>query len=569
MADAMGTSSPEGPRPGWELEPKHIFILSSSGKPIFSRYGDEQELVTTFGLLQAMISIVLDSGDSIKSMRAGERKVVFFIRQSMYFVAMSSMDEPEAVLVRQLQFLYHQILLVLTSKVHDVFLNNPSADIRQLLGPDTTRLLSAACAPALTPESVAFEAVPSVACPRALKEEILVSLRHSVLETKAALGILLHKDKLLCYSSNATTELNLSTPDVLLLTHFVANSKSLRSNDHNWVPICLPSFNPRGYLQAYVSNVLVESSVAGGGEAGVGAGDATELTLIFVAASADPDVFKELLRGKAFLAKVFLQPALSSRLLHALSSENCLAVDRFLSSAGCLHFMFKYRPLLQQISGGTGNSAGRSVGSGGAEGKPPLQLLPSQFVSSSMSFPLDEPYMYNSIWTEYQRLALRMRVGSSSVECTLFPPPPARHSSSKASSAGAGSIMSGGQNIAKDDVLQHFTMASAHNSSTATGSSLFRSGRGRKGEPTRAGVEQSNALCMHGDSTSVESRSAVSDDHAAQLLSSLPSSDHALSYVVLDNGIIVVSLATFDSELFVTFPGTVGQWNLWRIVCSI
>jgi hypothetical protein len=57
--------------------------------------------------------------------------------------------------------------------------------------------------------------------------------------------------------------------------------------------------------------------------------------------------------------------------------------------------MFKYRPLLQQNSGGAGNSAGRSIGSGGAEGKSPLQLLPSQFVSSSMSSPLDEPYMYN------------------------------------------------------------------------------------------------------------------------------------------------------------------------------
>ena len=44
---------------GWERNVrKHIFILSSSGKPIFTRYGDEQEMVTTFGLLQAVVSIV-------------------------------------------------------------------------------------------------------------------------------------------------------------------------------------------------------------------------------------------------------------------------------------------------------------------------------------------------------------------------------------------------------------------------------------------------------------------------------------------------------------------------------
>lgn len=38
-------------------------------------------------------------------------------------------------------------------------------------------------------------------------------------------------------------------PDVLLLTHFVANSKSLRANDHNWVPLCMPDFNSKGFLQ--------------------------------------------------------------------------------------------------------------------------------------------------------------------------------------------------------------------------------------------------------------------------------------------------------------------------------
>lgn len=119
---------------GWELNKKHIFILSSSGKPIYSRYGDEQDLVTTFGLLQAVISIILDSGDSIKCIRAGKRKIVYFIKNSLYFVSMSSTNESELILMKQLSFIYNQILLVLTAKVHDVLTNNPSADIRQLLG---------------------------------------------------------------------------------------------------------------------------------------------------------------------------------------------------------------------------------------------------------------------------------------------------------------------------------------------------------------------------------------------------------------------------------------------------
>lgn len=182
----MDLSEKAEPSLGWELERKHIFILSSSGKPIFSRYGDEQELVTTFGLLQAVISIVMDSGDDIRSIRAGGRKIVYFMKQSLYFVSISSTNEPEVVLLKQLNFMYNQILLVLTSKVHDVFKSNPAADIRQLIGPDTMRLLSVACESIMTPLPIAFDCLNSLMCHRELREEIVLYLSHTVNESNAA-----------------------------------------------------------------------------------------------------------------------------------------------------------------------------------------------------------------------------------------------------------------------------------------------------------------------------------------------------------------------------------------------
>lgn len=182
----MAESQSSGPQIGWELERKHIFVLSSSGKPIFSRYGDEQELVTTFGLLQAVISIALDSGDSLRCIRAGGRKIVYLMKQSLYFVCISSTTEPEVVLLKQLNYLYNHILLVLTSKVHDVFKNNPAADIRQLLGPDTMRLMSVVCDPIVTPTSVGMECLKSLACSSELREEIVLYLSHTVNESNAA-----------------------------------------------------------------------------------------------------------------------------------------------------------------------------------------------------------------------------------------------------------------------------------------------------------------------------------------------------------------------------------------------
>eukprot|EP00606_Chrysophyceae_sp_TOSAG23-5_P000166 GSChrysophyteH2.ASY1.ANO1.9.1 assembled CDS len=81
---------------GWERRGKHLFVLSSSGKPIFSRYGDEQEMSTTFGLLQVRVDAVVGGGGGLRCIRAGSRRIVFFTRGSLYFVCVSSSDEPEA-----------------------------------------------------------------------------------------------------------------------------------------------------------------------------------------------------------------------------------------------------------------------------------------------------------------------------------------------------------------------------------------------------------------------------------------------------------------------------------------
>ena len=46
---------------------KHVFILSISGKPIYSRYGKEEKLVSLFGVMQALVSIVQDDKDTLRS----------------------------------------------------------------------------------------------------------------------------------------------------------------------------------------------------------------------------------------------------------------------------------------------------------------------------------------------------------------------------------------------------------------------------------------------------------------------------------------------------------------------
>jgi hypothetical protein len=45
--------------------------------------------------------------------------------------------------------------------------------------------------------------------------------------------------------------------DILMLAHFLGNSPSLLSHEQNWVPICLSSLNPGGYVQVRFALVAI------------------------------------------------------------------------------------------------------------------------------------------------------------------------------------------------------------------------------------------------------------------------------------------------------------------------
>ncbi len=161
--------------------------MTSSGKPVYSNYGSEDELINIFSFLQAVISVVSASNDEIKSLVAGRNKIVFLFRKSLYFIIVSHHNEPENALFRQLNFLYQNILLILTSKVHSMIENNPAIDLTSLLGSDADRILNAAgCDSKLTPIPVAFNALPQIYYDRGLKEEINSCIKQSVEKCGAA-----------------------------------------------------------------------------------------------------------------------------------------------------------------------------------------------------------------------------------------------------------------------------------------------------------------------------------------------------------------------------------------------
>lgn len=81
---AVGRPATEPPREGtaegdeedateaWRLHQKHVFVLSEAGKPVYSRYGSEEALSSTMGVMVALVSFLEADKNAIRSIHAGE-----------------------------------------------------------------------------------------------------------------------------------------------------------------------------------------------------------------------------------------------------------------------------------------------------------------------------------------------------------------------------------------------------------------------------------------------------------------------------------------------------------------
>ena len=390
---------------------KDFFVLSEGGKPILSSYTDDDAIMVTSGLLQAMAGIAIDSGDKIKSFTAGNVKIVYIHRNNIYLVVISTTQEPEALLQKQLSFIYEQIIFVLTSKIHGVLENNPSKDMRHLIGDDTISLISSGFhADDLASPSVALTALESCTLDSGIRDKVVAAVSAAVVNSLSIAGLLLCKNRLVAYYIDTSLGVSLSTNDLVLLSHFVAESKALRYHDENWVPICLPDFNPDAFLQAYISHFIErgdDEAAAADGHREDGAKceaeterappSAQKSDLALVLLSADHENFRHMHAARAALEKKIRSLTGDGTLPRALLDPMTITADFFQRSplaALPYHCILKYESQEEH--------------------------MPAQIVVLHLT---ETKEMDHHIWAQHMRHAVCMRVGSSIPESSVMKSP--------------------------------------------------------------------------------------------------------------------------------------------------
>ncbi|WVZ04320.1 hypothetical protein V8G54_025126 [Vigna mungo] len=219
----------------WRKRKKHFFVLSHSGKPIYSR------------------------GDSVKSVRAGRHQVIFLVKGPIYLVCISSTEEPYASLRGQLELIYGQMLVILTKSINRCFEKNPKFDMTPLLGGTEIVFSSLIHSFSWNPATFlhAYTCLPLAYATRQAAGAIL----QDVADTGVLFAILMCRHKVI--SLVGAQKASLHPDDILLLANFVMSSESFRQADTYLVLLSTNSdaFYHLKDCRIRVENVLLKSCV--------------------------------------------------------------------------------------------------------------------------------------------------------------------------------------------------------------------------------------------------------------------------------------------------------------------
>ncbi|KAG8232572.1 hypothetical protein J437_LFUL012948 [Ladona fulva] len=309
----------------WKRRKKHIFILSAAGKPVYSRYGSEDKQVTLFGVMQALVSFVADGHDSIRSIHAGNVKFVFLTKGPVILVAVSRTSESVAQVALQLTYAHSQIVSVLTlSQLARVFEQRRNYDLRRLLS-GAERLLDRLLSSLETQPAFLLGAVRCLPLSQTARDAISATIQSACSKIKnLVFAILVADDQLI--SLIRMKKYFISPADLHLIFNLVSSSESFKTAE-SWTPICLPKFDPSGYLHGHVSYLSDDCQAC--------------LLLLTV----DRDVFFTLSEAKQKIVEKL-------RRCGALEAINeALAKDGFYASAagapGVRHFLYKCKSTAQ------------------------------------------------------------------------------------------------------------------------------------------------------------------------------------------------------------------------------
>ena len=332
----------------WTAKLKHFFILSASGKPVYSRHGDDQLTSHYVGVVQTLISFYQGAKTPLRSFTAGSTRFVMLSKGPLNLVAISRLGESEAHLRNQLESLYMQILSTLTlPNMEKWFFHRPSTDLRRPL--QGTDVLLDGLADGFTrgsPSTLlsALECLRLRKTDRKVINDALLAVRSSNL----LYGLIVAAGRLV--SVVRPKKHSLHPGDLHLIFNMLFEAGGVKAGGgENWIPLCLPGFNNTGFLYMFVSFLSAsEDSTVVNCDAGIQSAPDSEDEVAIVLISANKESFFELRKMRDDLVSILSTNGGMSAIRTAVNKGHA-SCSEILPGTVLKHFLYKSRSNVQFV----------------------------------------------------------------------------------------------------------------------------------------------------------------------------------------------------------------------------
>ena len=281
---------------------RHFLIMTDGGKPVYSRFGDAIENNSIFATISAMITkfTIFNSTNNFKEeinvISNNKNKIVFVKKGQLIFIALSKKNDCVSLLNSQLEYLYNQLMSILTIRFYEKLEDNPSKCLTAMSGTEN------------------------------LFEQIIEYTSHSFVslfdsfqvmnffENREKLNKIAEEfrgDALYCIimspyeiiSLAHSNQINVISSDLVLIQTLIYSTQMLRSQE-SYVPICLPGISEQGYIQFY--SHFTEENIG----------------IIFVTENLDPMCFMKFQEQFANLYQKLINENLVDKIMEIMKKNN-------------------------------------------------------------------------------------------------------------------------------------------------------------------------------------------------------------------------------------------------------
>ena len=231
------------------VKKRHYLIMSDGGKPVYSRYGDPIENNSIFATLSAMITkyTIFNTSDTDKEnlnvITNNKNKIVFLKKGQLIFIALSKKNDCTSLLFSQLEYLYFQLMSILTISFYSKLEDNPSKCLSTMGGTENLfeQMIqyTSKSFPALFNSYQVFNYFEFREKLNKLSEEFRGDALYCIIMTPYEI-----------ISLSRSNQIDVVPSDLVLIQNLIYSQEMLRTQE-SYVPICLPGISEQGYIQFY------------------------------------------------------------------------------------------------------------------------------------------------------------------------------------------------------------------------------------------------------------------------------------------------------------------------------